>query len=208
MDGGYIIMSNNGKKLENDSMRKIQSKLNELNRAVKDKNETIEINPEVVAVQKYQNQSLDNVVEDEQFANLCEQVAALQFSGSKKDQICEALEIEPKVYKEVVLSQEFIDIKRRIAEDNKVNILSKILTQVDGAIIALSELLETADEDRVKLNAAALVLEHASRLLEEQKAQFPNIGNIIKDAAAGSEPVSLTLAQVILRQREERGLDK
>jgi len=201
-------MSNISKKQDNDNFREVQTKLNELNRVVKAKDEVVDITPEASLIEKYQDQSSVDVVEDEQFSTLCEQTAALQFAGSKKDDICTALEIEPRVYKEIVLSQDFIDIKRRIAEDQKVNILSKILGQVDSAIMALAELLDSADEDRVKLNAAALVLEHASRLLEEQKASFPNIGNIIKDAASGGEPVTLTLAQIILRQREERGLSK
>jgi len=201
-------MSNNGKKQENDSMRSVQSKLNELNRIVRQKDETIQSNPETTLIDRYKDQSQVAVVEDETFSNLCEQVAALQFAGNKKDKICETLEINPRLYKEIVLSQDFADVKKRIAEDNKVVILSKILNQVDAAMIALSELLETADEDRVRLNAAALVLEHASRLLEEQKSQFPNIQNVIKDAAAGSEPVTVTLAQIIMKQREDRGLQK
>jgi hypothetical protein len=201
-------MANDGKKIENDSIREVQSKLNELNRIVREKDATVESIPEVSLIQKYQNESLPDVVEDEQFASLCEQTAALQYNGSKKEDICKALEIDARKYKEIVLSQDFIDIKRRIAEDHKVTILSKVLGQVDAAIFALSELLDTADEDRVKLNAAALVLEHASRLLEDQKSSFPSISNVIKDAANSGEPVTLTLAQVIMRQRDERGLNR
>ena len=201
-------MANNGKKLENDSIRSVQSTLNELNRVVRDKDIAVETIPEASLITKYQNESLPDVVEDEQFANLCEQTAALQFAGSKKDDICNALEIDPKKYKEIVLSQDFIEIKKRLAEDQKVNILSKVLSQVDAAIFALSELLDTADEDRTKLNAAALVLEHAQRLLEEQKSSFPSISNVIRDAANSGEPVTLTLAQVIMRQRDERGLNR
>ena len=197
------------KKQDNDNIRTVQAKLNELNRVVREKNEAVDITPEASLIDKYQSQSLPAVVEeDEQFSNLCEKVAALQFAGNKKDKICEALEIDPKIYKEIVVSQDFIDIKKRISEDEKVNILTKILGQVDAAIFALSELLDTADEDRVKLNAAALVLEHASRLLEEQKSQFPNIQNVIKDAASGSDSVTVSLAQIIMRQRDERGLPK
>lgn len=204
-----IKLSNNGKKQDNDNIRSVQSTLNELNRVVKEKNRAIDITPNVGLIEKYKNQNAIDVLEaEEQFSNLCEQVAALQFSGNKKDKICDALEIDSKVYKEIVISQEFIDVKRRIAEDEKVNILTKILGQVDSAIIALSELLETADEDRVRMNSAALVLEHASRLLEEQKSQYPNISNVIKDAASGAEPVTVTLAQIIMKQRDERGLSK
>ena len=201
-------MGNNERKSDNDSIRKVQSSLNELNRLVTEKNNTVATIPEVSLIDKYHDQSLPDVVEDEEFANLCEQTAALQFAGSKKDEVCKALEIDPKKYKEIVLSQDFLDIKKRIAEDLKINILSKILGQVDSAIMALAELMNVADEDRTKLNAAALVLEHASRLLEEQKSQFPNIGNVIKDAANSGEPVTLTLAQVIMRQRDERGLNR
>jgi len=201
-------MGNNDRKIENDNIRNVQSTLNELNRAVLEKDAVVESHPEVSLITKYQDQSLPDVVEDEQFANLCEQTAALQYSGSKKEDICSALEIDAKKYKQIVLSQDFIDIKRRIAEDHKVNILSKILGQVDQAVLSLAQLMQVADEDRVRLNAAALVLEHAQRLLEEQKAQFPSIGNVIKDAANSGEPVTLTLAQVIMRQRDERGLSR
>lgn len=201
-------MSNDDRKLDNDSVRAVKSKLNELDRLMKERDSEESSHPEVALIQKYEDNNLPAVVEDEVFANLCEQAAALQFAGNKKDEICRALEIDAKKYKEIVLSDEFANVKKRLAEDHKVHILSKVLGQVDAAIIALSDLLDTADEDRVKLNAAALVLEHAQRLLEEQKAQFPNIANVIKDAAAGGEPVTLTLAQVIMRQRSERGLDK
>jgi len=201
-------MANNDRKLENDSIRGVQSTLNELNRVVREKDAVVESIPEVSLIDKYHNESLPDVVEDEQFANLCEQTAALQYAGSKKDDICKALEIDPRKYKEIVLSQDFIDVKRRIAEDHKVNILSKILGQVDSAVIALADLLDTADEDRTKLNAAALVLEHAQRLLEDQKSQFPNIGNVIKDAADSGQPVMVSLAQVIMRQRDDRGLNR
>jgi hypothetical protein len=201
-------MGNNDKKLENDSIRSVQSTLNELNRIVREKDSVVSSVPEVSLIAKYQDQNLPDIVEDEQFANLCEQAAALQYSGNKKDDICKALEIDAKKYKEIVLSQDFIDIKRRIAEDHKVNILSKILGQVDSAVIALAELMGNADEDRTRLNAAALVLEHAQRLLEEQKASFPNISNVIKDAADSGQPVMVSLAQVIMRQRDERGLNR
>lgn len=201
-------MGNNEKKSENDNIRTVQATLNELNRAVLAKDAVVTSHPEVSLITQYQDQSLPDVIEDEQFANLCEQAAALQYSGNTKEDICKALEIDPKEYKRIVLSQDFIDIKRRIAEDHKVNILSKILGQVDQAVLSLSELMQVADEDRTRLNAAALVLEHAQRLLEEQKSQFPSIGNVIKDAANSGEPVTLTLAQVIMRQRDERGLNR
>lgn len=200
-------MSNNDRKLENDSIRGVQSTLNELNRLVREKDTVIDTIPEVSLITKYQNESLPDVVEDEQFANLCEQAAALQYAGSKKEDICRALEIDPKKYKEIVLSQDFIDVKKRISEDYKINILSKILLQVDSAVIALAELMDNADEDRTRLNAAALVLETAARMLEEQKSQFPSINNVIRDAAATGEPVIMNLAQVIMNQRASRGLD-
>jgi hypothetical protein len=201
-------MSNDEKKADNDSVRAIASSFNTLNRLVREKTELVASTPEISLPAEYSDQSSTDVLEDEAFANQCEQVAALQFSGQKKEAICTTLEIELKDYKKIVVSQEFIDIKKRIAEDNKVNILSKILNQVDSAVMALAELMDTADEDRVRLNAAALVLEHASRLLEEQKSQFPNIQNVIRDAATTGEPVIMNLAQVILNQRRERGLDR
>jgi len=200
-------MGNDEKKADNDSIRSIQSTFNTLNRLVKEK-EAVSASTDVAVVEPYQNQSDVDVIEDEAFASQCEQTAALQFSGQKKEDICKVLGVDLKDYKKIVLSQEFIDIKKRIAEDQKVNILSKMLGQVDAAVMALAELMDTADEDRVKLNAAALVLEHVSRLLEEQKSQFPNIQNVIRDAAQSGEPVVMNLAQVILNQRRERGLDR
>ena len=199
-------MSNDEKKADNDSIRSIQSTFNTLNRLVREKEEIVASTPEANLPATYSDQSLPDVIEDEAFANQCEQVAALQFAGQKKDAICKTLEIELKDYKKIVLSQEFVDIKKRIAEDHKVNILSKILNQVDSAVMALAELMDTADEDRTRLNAAALVLEHASRLLEEQKSQMPSFQSVIKDAAATGEPVIMNLAQVIMNQRSERGL--
>ncbi len=201
-------MSNDEKKADNDSVRAIASTFNTLNRLVREKESLVASTPETTLPAQYSEQSDIDVLEDEAFANQCEQVAALQFAGQKKESICKTLEIELRDYKKIVLSQEFIDIKKRIAEDQKVNILSKILGQVDSAVMALAELMDTADEDRVKLNAAALVLEHASRLLEEQKSQFPNIQNVIRDAAESGQPVIMNLASVILNQRRERGLDK
>ena len=199
-------MSNDEKKADNDSIRSIQSTFNTLNRLVREKEEIVASTPEANLPATYSDQSLPDVIEDEAFANQCEQVAALQFAGQKKDTICKTLEIELKDYKKIVLSQDFVDIKKRIAEDQKVNILSKILNQVDSAVMALAELMDTADEDRTRLNAAALVLEHASRLLEEQKSQMPSFQSVIKDAAATGEPVIMNLAQVIMNQRSERGL--
>jgi len=199
-------MGNDEKKADNDSIRSIQSTFNTLNRLVREKEEVVASTPEANLPATYSDQSLPDVIENEAFANQCEQVAALQFAGQKKEAICKTLEIELKDYKKIVLSQEFVDIKKRIAEDHKVNILSKILNQVDSAVMALAELMDTADEDRTRLNAAALVLEHASRLLEEQKSQMPSFQSVIKDAAATGEPVIMNLAQVIMNQRSERGL--
>lgn len=199
-------MGNEEKKADNDSVRAIASTFNTLNRLVREKEGLNAAIPETTLPAQYSDQSSVDVIEDEAFANQCEQVAALQFAGQKKDSICKTLEIELKDYKKIVLSPEFANIKKRIAEDQKVNILSKILGQVDSAVMALAELMQAADEDRTRLNAAALVLEHASRLLEEQKNQFPNINNVIRDAANSGEPVVMNLAQVIMRQRDERGL--
>lgn len=201
-------MSNDEKKADNDSVRSIASTFNTLNRLVREKEALAIASPEVDLISEYHNQSTPDVIEDDAFANQCEQVAALQFAGQKKEAICKTLEIEPRDYKKIVLSQDFVDIKKRIAEDNKINILSKILGQVDSAVIALAELMETADEDRTRLNAAALVLETAGRMLEEQRSQFPTMNNVIRDAAESGQPVIMNLATVILNQRRERGLDK
>jgi len=155
-------MGNEEKKADNDSVRAIASTFNTLNRLVREKESLNASVPEATLPAQYSDQSSVDVIEDEAFANQCEQVAALQFAGQKKDAICKTLEIELKDYKKIVLSPEFVEIKKRIAEDQKVNILSKILGQVDSAVMALAELMDTADEDRTRLNAAALVLEHAA----------------------------------------------
>jgi hypothetical protein len=200
-------MSNDVKKNENDNFRTIQSTLNELNRLVKNKKEVEDEIPETSLVVPYQ-QTLPSVIEDEEFSDLCEKTAALQFNKQTVEQICVALSIDLKKYKEIATSQEFINIKKRIAEDQKVNILSKVLGQVDSAINALSELMETADEDKVRLNAAAIILEQASQLLEEQRISNPDITSVLQNATKDSEPVTVTLAQVIMKQRADRGLPK
>lgn len=201
-------MSNESKREENNSIRKIRSALDNLNQLAKIKNEVIEKTPELAEVDKFQNQNEIEVVEDSQFAELCEQVAALQFSGETKDTICKALSINAYKYKEIVLSEDFSSVKRRIAEDQKTNILSKVLKQVDQAILALEDLTATADEDKTRLNAAALVLEYAARLLEEQKQTSPSFNGALRDAAAGAVAGggTVTLQQMIINQRASRGL--
>ncbi len=57
-------MSNDDKKLENDSIRTVQSKLNELSRIIKEKDDVESSHPEVTLIQKYENQSLQAIVED------------------------------------------------------------------------------------------------------------------------------------------------
>lgn len=201
-------MSNEAKRQENNSIRKIRSALDNLNTLAKAKDEIIETTPALAEVDKFQNNNAVDVLEDSQFAELCEQVAALQFSGETKDSICKSLAITITKYKEIVLSQDFSDVKRRIAEDQKTNILSKVLKQVDSAILALEDLTATADEDKTRLNAAALVLEYAARLLEEQKQTSPSFNGALRDAAAGAVAGggTVTLQQMIINQRASRGL--
>jgi hypothetical protein len=202
-------MSNESKRQENNSIRKIRTALDNLNQLSKIKDEVVEKTPELAEVDKFQDKNNLEVIEDSEFAELCEQVAALQFSGETKDSICKVLAITSYKYKEIVLSEDFSSIKRRIAEDQKTNILSKVLKQVDQAITALEDLTATADEDKTRLNAAALVLEYAARLLEEQKTSSPSFNGALRDAAAGAVASggTVTLQQMIIAQRTARGLN-
>ncbi len=203
-------MGNDIRREQNNSIRKIKSTLDTLNQLVKTKEDIITKTPELSLVDKFATQSDVTVVEDEQFSSLCEQAASLQFSGEEKNSICKTLDISAHKYKEIVLSPEFIEIKRRIAEDQKMNLLAKVLKQVDGAISALEDLAGCADEDKTRLNAAALILEHTERLLDDQKssALSPQFNNTMNNAAAGAlaEGGTVTLQQMIINQRASRGL--
>jgi hypothetical protein len=201
-------MGNDIRKQQNDSIRKIRGTLDTLNQLVQQKTEVVEKTPELALVDKFDAQSDVAVLEDDQFAAHCEQVAALQFSSETKDTICKVVNISQNRYKEIVTSDEFVDVKRRIAEDQKTLILSKVLKQVDSAMDALAELTVHADEDKTRLNAAALVLEHAARLLEDQKVSSPSFGKALGEAAAGvvAGGGTVTLSQMIINQRASRGL--
>jgi hypothetical protein len=205
-------MGNDIRREQNNGIRKIRTTLDTLNQLVKTKEEIVEKTPEFGFVDKFSAQSDVAVVEeDEQFAELCEQVAGLQFSGEEKNNICKTLAIPATEYKRVVMSNEFADVKRRIAEDQKMNILAKVLKQVDAAVKALEDLAACADDDKTRLNAAALVLETATRLLEEQKftTVTPNgFDGAMNNAAAGALAGggTVTLQQMIIAQRASRGL--
>lgn len=203
-------MPNKQKQQDGEDIRNLKQRLDLLTKAIDENTEIQEVIPEASLIQKYQenNQSAIAVLEDEEFSNLTEQVAALQFSGKKQEEICKILSIDSKEFKLVVLSEQFQDVKRRLAEDQKTYILSKSLAKVDQAFQKLGDLIKCADEDKTSLNAIALVLEQAHRLLEDQKGNSPSalFGGAIKEANKQGDEVSVSLAHIIMKRRQERGL--
>ena len=190
-------MSNEQKKQDGEDIRNLKLRLDSLTKAIDNNSEIQQIVPEASLIQKYQENNNTEIalLEEEEFSTLTEQVAALQFNGKRQEEICTLLNIEPKEFKAVVLSEQFQDVKRRLAEDQKTYILSKVLNQVDGAMKKLSELIRCSDEDKTSLNGIALVLEQANRLLSDQQGNtFSNtIGNIAKRASETDSDVQVSL---------------
>lgn len=200
-------MSNNEKKIENDSLRKLRSSLDELITLSNEKTEVVNKIPETSALQKYQNRNNVDVVDDEDFSNLVEKVATLQFLGENKHRICGVLSIDLKEFKKIVLSEEYQNVKKLLVDDKKVYILSKLLAEVDHSLEQLRNLVENSDEDRTKLNAIALWMEQTNRLLDEQKNQSNVYLDFAKQANIPTDRIEqVNLAQIILKQRSERGL--
>ena len=202
-------MSNIEKKKDNDNLRKLRSTLNALTKLSIQKDKVVEEIPEISSLEKYQNNNSQiDIVEDESFLAKIEEVASLQFLGKKKEEICQLLSIDSKTFKEIVLSDEFQNIKKRLAEDKKVYILSQLLDKIDNAMSALSELVETSDEDKTRLNAVALLFEQTHHLLDEQKTgSGGGYADLMRGANIPSGEVEqVNLAQIILRRRKERGL--
>jgi len=203
-------LGNEQKKQDGEDIRNLKTRLDSLTKAIDNNSEIQEIVPEASLIQRYQenNNTEIDILEEEQFSNLTEQVAALQFAGKKQEEICTLLNIEPKEFKTVVLSEQFQDVKRRLAEDQKTYILSKSLAKVDQAFNKLGDLIKCADEDKTSLNAIALVLEQAHRLLEDQRGNSPTtlFGGAIKEANKQGDEVSVSLAHIIMKKRQERGL--
>lgn len=203
-------MSNEQKKKDGEDIRNLKIRLDSLTTAIDNNSEIQQVVPEAGLIQKYQknNNTEISLLEEEEFSTLTEQVAALQFNGKKQEEICTLLNIEPREFKMVVLSEQFQDVKRRLAEDQKTYILSKSLAKVDQAFEKLGNLIKCADEDKVSLSAVALVLEQANRLLEDQRGNFAGsiIGGAIKEANKQGDEVSVSLAHIIMKRRKERGL--
>ena len=203
-------MPNEQKKQDGEDIRNLKIRLDSLSKAIDNNSEIQQVVPEAGLIQKYQENNNTEIalLEEEEFSNLTEQVAALQFNGKKQEEICTLLNIEPKDFKMVVLSDQFQDVKRRLAEDQKTYILSKSLAKVDQAFNKLGDLIKCADEDKTSLNAIALVLEQAHRLLEDQRGNSPSslFGGAIKEANKQGEEVTVSLAHIIMKKRQERGL--
>jgi hypothetical protein len=201
-------MSNKEKKDDNDTLRKLNETLNALTRISIEKDKIVEEIPEITTLEKYKENNTPDVVEDEAFSNLVEQVAALQFIGKNKDEICKILSIDTKTFKDVVLDENFQNVKKRLAEDKKVYILSQLLDRIDEGMTALRELISTSDEDKTRLNAVALLLEQTTRLLDDQKtASVDGYADLLKRSNVNPADVErVNFAQVILRARSERGL--
>jgi len=203
-------VSNEQKKQDGEDIRNLKTRLDSLTKAIDENSEIQEIVPEASLIQQYQENNNTSLVllEEEEFSNLTEQVAALQFAGKQQTEICTFLSINAKEFKAVVLSEQFQEVKRRLAEDQKTYILSKSLQKVDKAFDKLGDLIKCADEDKTSLNAIALVLEQANRLLEDQRGNSPNtlFGGAIKEANKQGDEVSVSLAHIIMKKRKERGL--
>lgn len=203
-------MPNEQKKQDGEDIRNLKLRLDSLTKAIDDNSEIQQVIPEAGLIQKYQENNNTEIalLEEEEFSNLTEQVAALQFNGKRQEEICTLLNIEPREFKAVVLSEQFQEVKKRLAEDQKTYILSKSLAKVDQAFNKLGDLIKCADEDKTSLNAIALVLEQAHRLLEDQRGNSPStlFGGAIKEANKQGDEVSVLLAHIIMKKRQERGL--
>jgi hypothetical protein len=200
-------MGNIDKKKDNDNLRDFRERIDTLSKVIDTKNEIVEVIPEMGLIEKYRAQDNVVVLENEELSNLIEQIASLQFAGKKTEEICKLLEIDQKTLKSAVLTEEFSDVKKRLAEDQKTYLLSKVLLQVDGAMKKLGELVKVADEDKTSLNAIALVLEQANRLLADQQGNYGNqLGGLIRGATKNGDEVQVSLAHIIMKKRAERGL--
>lgn len=201
-------MSNKDKKSENDNLRELKEKLNTLDKFIDEKSEIVDITPELGLIDKYHDKKSEELIlEDDAFSNVIEQVAALQFSGKKQDEICKFLDLSPKEFKTIVLTEEFQNVKKRLLEDQKTYILSKALEQIDGAFDKIKKLIKVADEDKTSLNAVALLLDQISRLSNDIQGNFAgSLGGLAKKAQEEGADVEVNLAQIIMKNRKNRGL--
>jgi hypothetical protein len=194
----------------NDGLRDMQRELNDLNRLVKAKNSIVEANTQLTGIEKT-NQSLSIVeIDNEEFSSLVEKVASMQFEGNKRQDIMLSLGLSRKEFKEIILSAEYEDIKQKLVQDNKTYLLAKILGKFDDAINTLSDLLVTADEDKVRMQSAALLIENAKELLQDalNDRTASTISQVAKVAASGGDETTIRLAEFVIGKRKERGLDK
>jgi hypothetical protein len=195
---------------DNDGLRDMQRELNDLNRLVKAKNSIVEANTQLTGIEKT-NQSLSIVeIDNEEFSSLVEKVASMQFEGNKRQDIMLSLGLSGKEFKEIILSAEYEDIKQKLVQDNKTYLLAKILGKFDDAINTLSDLLVTADEDKVRMQSAALLIENAKELLQDalNDRTASTISQVAKAAASGGDETTIRLAEFVIGKRKERGLDK
>jgi len=194
----------------NDGLRDMQRELNDLNRLVRAKDGIVESNPQLSSIEKI-NSGLSIVeIDNEEFSSLVEKVATMQFEGNKRQDIMLSLGLSSKEFKEIILSAEFEDIKQKLVQDNKTYLMAKILGKFDDAINTLSDLLVTADEDKVRMQSAALLIENAKELLQDalNDRTASTISQVAKAAASGGDETTIRLAEFVIGKRKERGLDK
>jgi hypothetical protein len=194
----------------NDGLRDMQKELNDLNRLVRAKEGIIENNPQLSSIKKV-NTGLSIVeMDNEEFSSLVEKVATMQFEGNKRQDIMLSLGLSSKEFKEIILSAEFEDIKQKLVQDNKTYLMAKILGKFDDAINTLSDLLVTADEDKVRMQSAALLIENAKELLQDalNDRTASTISQVAKAAASGGDETTIRLAEFVIGKRKERGLDQ
>jgi hypothetical protein len=193
---------------DNSGLRNLQKELNELNQLVRTKDGIVESSSELSNIENT-NKYLSPVdIDNEEFSGLVEKVAVMQFEGNKRQDIMLSLGLSSKEFKEIILSAEFEDIKQKLVQDNKTYLLAKILGKFDDAINTLSDLLVTADEDKVRMQSAALLIENAKELLNEAMVDknASTISQVAKAAASGGDETTIRLAEFVIGKRKERGL--
>lgn len=194
----------------NDGLRDMQRELNDLNRLVRAKDGIVESNPQLSSIEKISSGLSIVEIDNEEFSSLVEKVATMQFEGNKRQDVMLSLGLSGKEFKEIILSAEFEDIKQKLVQDNKTYLMAKVLGKFDDAINTLSDLLVTADEDKVRMQSAALLIENAKELLQDamNDRTGSTISQVAKAAAAGGDETTIRLAEFVIGKRRERGLDK
>lgn len=189
-----------------DELRTLQSELNNLTNLINEREKIIEVTPELSAVETL---SSDNapIAEYQDLQEIAEKVAGLQFLGKKRLEIQSILNITPERFKEILYSDEYAQSKKLILEDTRIHQLATVIEKFSRAIETLSDLMMTADEDKVRMNSAALIIQNAREMIDEEKNKLPSINGVLNEASKSGGDVTVNMAQIILNRRKERGLE-